>query len=115
MLQALRDQENQRQSARKMRYLRGKVHTASTTMVTYTDSTGNRIDITDQKEMEKATLENNRQKFTQSAHTPFYLSPLKDGFKGLTSAAQTVLAGIYESYHELDERILDVITQWQML
>jgi hypothetical protein len=56
-------------------------------MVTTTDSSGTKIDITNKKEMELAILESNKTKFTQSSHTPFYLPPLKDdfGFKGLTS------------------------------
>jgi len=43
------------------------------------------------------------------------MSPLKEefGFKGLTPAAQATLAGLYDSNHDLDSRILDVITQWQ--
>jgi hypothetical protein len=68
-------------------------------MVSTTDKEGNKIDITNQLELEKAILENNKQKFSQSSHTPFYQPPLKDefGFKGLTSTAQAALAGLYES------------------
>jgi len=66
--------------------------------------------------MEQAILNSNKEKFSQSAHTPFYLSPLKDefGFKGLTAAAQATLAGLYESNHDIDVRILEVLAQWQM-
>jgi hypothetical protein len=40
---------------------------------------------------------------------------LKDefGFNGLSPAAQAALAGVYESNHHIDARILDVIEQWQ--
>lgn len=64
--------------------------------------------------MEKAILANNHQKFLQSSHTPFY--PLKEefGFKGLSSSSQATLAGLYDSNHDIDERILKVIAQWQM-
>jgi len=115
MIKALREREAQRNSARKIRYLQGKLHSGSTTLVTTTDPKGNKVDITDQQEMEKAILDNNRQKFSQSIHTPFYQSPLKEefGFKGLTSTAQAALAGLYES-HDLDARLLDVIAQWQI-
>ena len=66
--------------------------------------------------METAILNNNKAKFSQSANSPFYLSPLREefGFKGLSSAAQASLAGLYESNHDIDGRILDVIAQWQM-
>jgi hypothetical protein len=66
--------------------------------------------------MEQAILENNNNKFKQSTHTPFFLSPLNDefGLKGLTSAAQATLAGLYESNHDIDTHILDVIAEWQM-
>jgi len=85
-------------------------------MVTMTDQEGNMIEITNQQDTEEAILSNNHKKFLQSTHTPFYLSPLKDnfGFKGLTTASQAVLAGVYDSNHNLDQRILDVIAQWQM-
>ena len=84
-------------------------------MVSTTDKEGNKRDITDQLELEKAILENNKQKFSQSSHTPFCQPPLKDefGFKGLTSTAQAALAGLYES-DSLDERMLEVIAQWQI-
>ncbi len=82
-------------------------------MVTTTDQEGNMIEITNQQDMEEAILSNNHKKFLQSTHTPFYLSPLKDnfGFKGLNTASQAVLAGVYDSNHDLDQRILDVIAQ----
>jgi hypothetical protein len=40
MLKALREQEQQRSTARKIRYLRGKIPTGSTTMVSIIDSDG---------------------------------------------------------------------------
>jgi len=115
-LKALREREVQRTQARKIRFLRGKIQSRSTTMVTTLDSEGNKIEITNQQDMEAAILANNHKKFLQSAHTPFYLPPLKEefGFKGLSSAAQAVLSGVYESNHDLDQRLLDVIAQWQM-
>jgi len=115
VLKALRDREAQRASARKIRFLQGKIRTGSTTMITTTDSDGNKIDIMDQIDLEKAILDNNMHKFSQSAHTPFYQPPLRDefGFKGITSTAQAALAGLNES-DSLDERHLDVIAQWQI-
>ena len=87
VIKALREREQQRKTAKKIKFLQGKLCTGSTTMVTTTNSSGTKIDITNKKEMELAILESNKTKFTQSSHTPFYLHPLKDdfGFKGLTS------------------------------
>ncbi len=96
MLKALREREQQRQTARKIRYLQGKLRVSSTTMVTTIDPSGNKVDITDQEGIEQATLKSNEEKFRQSSHTPFYQPPLKDdfGFKGLTTNAQAALAGL---------------------
>jgi hypothetical protein len=115
-LKALQEREKQRNTARKIRYLRGKIKVGSTTVVTTTDAAGNKIEITNQKDMEQAILDNNHKKILQSSHTPFYQSPMKErfGFKGLTSSAQAVLAGIYDSDEDTDQRILDVIAQWQI-
>jgi hypothetical protein len=116
MLKALREREQQRQTARKIRYLQGKLRIGSTTMVTTTDPGGNRVDITDQEGIEQAILKSNEEKFRQSSHTPFYQSPLKDdfGFKGLTTNVQAALAGLNEPNQEVDAKILDVIAQWQI-
>ncbi len=116
ILKALREREQQRSTARKIRFLQGKLRTGSTTMVTTVDASGNRVEITDKEEMEKAILASNRLKFSQSSNTPFYLPPLKEefGFKGLTAAAQATLAGNYTPSEDIDERILEVIAQWQM-
>jgi hypothetical protein len=60
MIKALRDREQQRSTARKIKFLQGRVRTGSTTFVTVTDAQGNKHDITDQEELEKAILENNK-------------------------------------------------------
>jgi hypothetical protein len=116
MLKALREREQQRTTARKIRYLQGKIRTGSTTMVSITDSDGVRQDITEKGAIEKAILDSNKNKFNQSSHTPFYQSPLREefGFKGRTTAAQATLADVYESNHDINSKILDVIAQWQI-
>lgn len=116
MLKALRDREQQRSTARKIRYIQGKIRTGSTTMVSVTDSEGNRQDITERIDIERAIRKINHQKFTQSANTPFYLPPLSTEFrfKGMTSATHATLAGLYDSYHDIVSRILEVIAQWKM-
>jgi len=85
-------------------------------MVTYIGSYGKRIDITNKLDMEQAILDSNKKKFSQSFHTPFYKDPLRRefGFMGFTSAAQAMLAGVYESNDNLPQAVLDVIAQWQM-
>jgi hypothetical protein len=115
-LKMLRERESQRNTARKLRLLRGKLKAGSTTMVTIEDADGNKVEITNQKDMELAILKNNHNKFLQSSNTPFYSSPLKEefGFKGLTSSSQAALSGVYESNHDIDGRILELIAQWQM-
>jgi hypothetical protein len=116
VLQVLCEREQQRASAKKIRFLQGKIHTGSITMVTTLDPNGQRLDITNQQEMEQAILISNHQKFRQSSHTPFYCSPLKEefGFKGLSLAAQSTLAGLYKPHQDMDSRLLDVIAQWQI-
>jgi ABC-type branched-subunit amino acid transport system substrate-binding protein len=47
MLKALRSREQQRATARKIKFLRGKIRTNSTTLVTVTDTDGTKIDITE--------------------------------------------------------------------
>jgi uncharacterized protein YnzC (UPF0291/DUF896 family) len=56
ILKALRARESQRQEARYLQYIRGKLRTGSTTMVTLIDPNGNRIDLTDHLEMEQTIL-----------------------------------------------------------
>ncbi len=74
-LKQLRERESQRQTARKLRYLRGKLRSGSTTIVTTVDEAGNRVDITNQHDMEKAILDNNHKKFLQSTIHPFIFLP----------------------------------------
>jgi len=95
-LKALREREQQRTTARKIRFLQGKIRTGSTTLVSITDADGQKRDITEKVAIERAILDSNKKKFSQSVHTPFYQTPLKEtfGFKGLTTAAQATLATI---------------------
>jgi hypothetical protein len=72
ILKALRHREQQRSTAKTIKHLRGKIRTGSTTIVTTTNANGNKIDITNKTEMEQAILNSNKEKFSQSAHTPFY-------------------------------------------
>jgi len=115
MLADLRRREAQRTTARKLKYLRGKLRTGSTTIVTVTNDDGKTREITDKAEMERAILHSNNKKFSQSTHTPFYQSPLREafGFKGLSTASQAVLAGVYDPPDKLNAYILDVLEEWK--
>jgi hypothetical protein len=72
-LKLLREREKQRAMAKKIRCIQGKFRTGSTTMVTTSDNEGKKIDLTKQKDIERAILDNNLNKFLQSKNTPFYL------------------------------------------
>jgi hypothetical protein len=61
-------------------------------------------------------MKNNEEKYKQSHHMPFFQFPLmKDfEFKGLTMSAQAVLAGVYESNHEIDPYVKELLPHLQM-
>ena len=116
MIKVLRHREKQRFTARKIKFLRGKINTGSTTMVTIQSDDGESKDLTGKREIEEAILSNNQQKYQQSFHTPFLQSPLREefGFKGLTMAAQAVLGGVYEAKENLDQYTKAVIDELAM-
>jgi hypothetical protein len=80
VLRCIREREKQRNTAHKIRYLRGKVNTGSTTMVTVHDEAGNRFDLTSKEDIEQAIMKSNEEKYRQSSHTPFYQFPLVNEF-----------------------------------
>jgi hypothetical protein len=95
ILKQLRTREAQRSTARKIKYLRGKLIRNSTTMVSIKQNNGTSVDITDKRQMEKAIISSNKKKFQQSFGTPFYKHPYNQlfGYQGLTTASQQVLNG----------------------
>jgi sRNA-binding protein len=72
VLKSLREWEKQRTTAKKIRYLQGKLRAGSTTMVATVDQEGNKTDLTKQQDIEQAILDNNLSKFLQSSKSPFY-------------------------------------------
>lgn len=96
--------EKQRTTARKIRYLRRKINTGSTTMVTIQLDDGSLKDLTGRDEIEEAIMANNQAKYQQSFHKPFLQSPFMEefGFKGLTTASQAVLGGVYKTESHID-------------
>jgi len=115
-LKVLRRREQQRQTARKLRFLRGKINTGSTTMVSILDGPDKWVDITDKSAMEHAILDNNRDKFSQSFHTPFYRPPLSKefGYQSLTPAAQAVLDGFYDAPPTTSTHVLELLQELQI-
>jgi hypothetical protein len=105
MIQVIKHREKQCNTARKIKYLRGKINSGSTTMVTIQPKEGIKKDLMEKMEIEEAIMKNNQAKYQQSFHTPFMRSPLKDdfGFKGLTAAAQAALVGVYDPTDQVDE------------
>lgn len=73
-------------------------------MVTVLDEAGNRFDRNSKEAIEQAIMKNNEEKYRQSSHTPIFrfLLVIEFGFKGLTSTAQALLSGVYESNHPID-------------
>ncbi len=101
----LKHREKQRATARKIKFLRGKLKTGSTMMVSVQSADGSSQDITSKFEMEQAIMMNNQEKYKQSFHTPFMQPSLRSdfGFKGLTTASLAVLGGVYEPDENIDE------------
>jgi len=115
MIKQLQLREKQRSMARKIRFLQGKLRVGSTTLVTVQDAEGNTIELTTKQDIEKAIVKNNKDKFEQSFHTPFLQPPLSHlfGFKGLTSATQSVFAGVFEPSHEISHHVRDLREELQ--
>jgi hypothetical protein len=116
MIKIIRHREKQRTTARKIRFLRGKLNKNSTTMVTIQSEQGISKDLTGKEEIEEAIMANNQAKYQQSFHTPFMVSPLREefGFKGLTTAAQAVLGGVYEPSAQVDSYTKSLLQKLQM-
>ncbi len=116
MIAIIRHREKQTDTARKIKFLRGKLTRNSTTMVTIQSDQGTSKDLTEKAEIEAAIMENNQVKYQQSFHTPILVPPLREdfGFKGLTTAAQAVLGGVYEPSEQVDPYTREVIKELQM-
>jgi hypothetical protein len=69
--------------------------------------------MTGKREIDEAIIANNQVKY-QQFHTPFMQSPLREeyGFKGITTAAQTVLGGVYQSPQHLDPYVKALLEEF---
>lgn len=74
--------ELQRSTARKIWYIRGKVKSGSTTLVSVEQPGGGTIDYIDKQDIEREILRSNKHKFKQSHHHPSYHNPLKNCSSG---------------------------------
>jgi hypothetical protein len=61
-------------------------------------------------------MPNNVEKYQQSFHTPFMTSPLREkiGFKGLMTASQAVLGGVYEPGNQVDHITIALMAELEM-
>ncbi len=84
-------------------------------MVSVPDSENTWKDIVNKPEMEQAILDTNRDKFSQSFHTPFYQPPLLQEFQfqSLTPAAQAVLDGFYEPPSDTSPHVISLLQELQ--
>jgi hypothetical protein len=71
-IKQLKERQLQRQTARHICYLRGKLKTGTTTIVTVDIGQGQTEDITTKRGIEDAIIRNNEEKFKQSHHNEFY-------------------------------------------
>jgi hypothetical protein len=90
--------EEQRRTARKIKYVRGKIGDGSMTMVTVQTPTGELQDIVEKAQIEQAIMQENAKKYKQSFHTPFLRPPLVTdfGFLGIGQNSEAVLNGKYK-------------------
>jgi hypothetical protein len=93
----LKPQEAQRQTARRIKYLRGKMSMGSTTVISVQNREGTWNDVMEKGEMELEIMKANEFKFQQSFQSPFYTPPLVSdfGYLGTGRAAESVLDGTY--------------------
>jgi hypothetical protein len=112
ILKQLRTREAQHSTARKIKYLRGKLIRNSTTMVSIKQNNGTSVDITEKRQMEKAIIKSNKKKFQQSFGTPFYKHPYNQlfGYQGLTTASQQVLDGNFTPPNNASTYMRDFLT-----
>jgi hypothetical protein len=87
ILKQLRHRESQRTTARKIKYLRGKLSRNSTTMVTVKLDDGSTKDITDKREMEKAIIVSNKKNLSNHS-TPHFIPSLTTKSLGITDSLQ---------------------------
>jgi len=97
--------ERQRRTAKRIKYLRGKFLTGSTTMVQVRNPDSSWREVSDKTEMEAAIMDSTKWKYTADFHTPFMQPPLVGsfGYMGVGRAADEVLEGTFSVPEGVDE------------
>ncbi len=116
ILKTIKHREKQKSTARKIKMLRGKLKSGSTTIVSIQQEDGSYKDLTGKLEIEQAIMDNNMEKYQQSFHTPFMQDPLRTdfSFKGLTTSSLAVLGGVYTPRDDLDDYTKSMIKELEM-
>ncbi len=97
-IKAIKLREEQRRTARKIKHIRGKLSTGTTTLVTVQLPSGELQDIVDKSSIEQAIMNENKSKYQQSFQIPFMRPPLITdfGFLGIGRYSAEVLNGLYK-------------------
>lgn len=114
IIKQLIEREQLRDMYRKLKYINKKANNLSTSYVTVKNENGEKVDITDRKEMEQAITEENRQKYHQIENTcPFINEPLREQFGdyGIGPETDNVLQGTYVAPDTLDESTICFLEQ----
>jgi hypothetical protein len=90
--------ERQRQQARNVKRMNGKLNKGRVTQVFYTDTEGQCVICNSQATMVRACITENEAHFSQTENTPPMTAPLFAdlGKHDETEEAQAILAGLYE-------------------
>jgi hypothetical protein len=104
ILLSLKHQEEQKETARRIKYLRGKLNIGSTTVISVQGIDGKWRDVTDRNEMELEIMKENEFKFKQATRTPFMIPPLVTDFGdiGTGLASDLVMEGVYQPPTQID-------------
>ena len=105
VIKNIKTREEQTRKARKIRHVRGKLATGSTTMVTIQLPSGEWQDILDKPSIEEAIMKENKSKYQQSFHTPFLRPPLITdfGLNGVGRRSKDALCGTYKTPPNIDK------------
>ena len=89
--------EQQRESARRIKYVLRKVNDKGVTKIDQLNNAGQREEVTSKEGIEKGCLQANKEKYLQSKFTPCLTEPLRSelGLLADTPASQAILDGTY--------------------
>ena len=116
-LRNLKHREQQRQEARMIRRVNGRLKGGAITSVCAPDGQGGRTEMTTKAEMERALLTENERWFNQAQDTPFMQQPLFDlvGKLGVEPVVQDILDGSFIAPTNADNYALLLLEQCRRL